>query len=288
MIKFKLLSAITLCSLLACNTPKEEKTETITTNSSIKVVKSSEIVWEQLNPARGDQSPLAGTVWGDRKANVPTGFLAKFVDGFSSPPHIHNVTYRAMVVSGLVHNDDPAAEKMWMPAGSFWTQPAGEAHITAVKGKENIAYVEIDQGPYLVKPTNKAFDAGEKPVNITKNNMVWQDSSLSKLIEVNGQTPLEQQAKITLLWDNKNLNGRLIKLPANFKGSIVSDNETFYAVVITGEANYELKKGETPITLDPGSYFSSENKATHTITTGTAPETLIYIRSNGNFVVKQH
>ena len=60
------------------------------------------------------------------------------MDGFSSPPHIHNVTYRAMVIKGLVHNDDPEAENMWMPPGSFWTQPAGEAHITSAKGEENI------------------------------------------------------------------------------------------------------------------------------------------------------
>ena len=36
-----------------------------------------------------------------------------------------------------------------MPAGSFWTQPAGEVHITSARGQETIAYVEIDEGPYL-------------------------------------------------------------------------------------------------------------------------------------------
>ena len=103
--------------------------------------------WEALNPARGDKRPLAVTVWGDRKGTVATGFLTKFVDGFSSPPHIYNVTYRALVLKGLVHNDDSTAEDMWMPARSFWTQPAGAPHITSAKGSENIAYVEIDSGP---------------------------------------------------------------------------------------------------------------------------------------------
>ena len=105
------------------------------TNPTNKVKHSSEIEWEQLNPARGDQSPQAGTIWGDRKGEVATGFLAKFVDGFSSPPHIHNVSYRALVLEGLVHNDDPGASEMWMPTGSFWTQPAGEPHITSAKGE---------------------------------------------------------------------------------------------------------------------------------------------------------
>ena len=43
-----------------------------------------QVDWEQLNPARGDKSPQAGTLWGDRKGSPATGFLAKFVDGF---PH---------------------------------------------------------------------------------------------------------------------------------------------------------------------------------------------------------
>lgn len=98
-------------------------------NNNIKVLPVEKVVWEKLNPARGDKSPQAGTLWGDRKGSPATGFLAKFVDGFSSPPHIHNVSYRAIVIKGLVHNDDPAAARMWMPAQSYWTQPAGEAHI---------------------------------------------------------------------------------------------------------------------------------------------------------------
>lgn len=151
-------------------------------NPTNKVLLSSEIVWEKLNPARGDQSPQAGTIWGDRKGTVATGFLAKFVDGFSSPPHIHNVTYRAVVIKGLVHNDDPNAENMWMKPGSFWTQPVGESHITSARGEENIALVEIDKGPYLVKPISDAFDNGERPVNIDISNIVWLDNNKSNWI----------------------------------------------------------------------------------------------------------
>ena len=130
----------------------ENKASEQISNPTNKVLLRSEIKWEKLNPARGDQSPQAGTVWGDRKGEVPTGFLAKFADGFSSPPHIHDVTYRAVVIKGSIHNDDPKAANMWMKPGSFWTQPKGESHITSAKGEENIALVEIDKGPYLVQP----------------------------------------------------------------------------------------------------------------------------------------
>lgn len=238
----------------------------------VEVVTTSDIQWEALNPARGDKSPKAGTLWGDRKGNVPTGFLAKFVDGFSSPPHIHNVTYRAVVISGLVHNDDPDAAEMWMPAGSFWTQPKGEVHITAAKGENNVALVEIGKSPYLVKPPMEAFDNGERPVNIDVANLVWVDQPASA-----GGT------KTAYLWgnlDDGQSNGTFIKLPAGFSGEIQSEGETFRAVIISGQTQY---MGSETKTLDPGSYFGSKGETKHKISS--TGETVIYIRTNAAYKV---
>jgi len=61
---------------------------------------------------------------------------------------------------------------MWLPADSFWTQPAGENHITAADGENNLIYLEIDNGPYLVLAKEKAFDNGERPINIDERNLV--------------------------------------------------------------------------------------------------------------------
>ena len=138
----------------------------VTSELTSKVVLTSEIKWTPLNPVRGDKGPMAGTLWGDRTGSGPSGFLVKFVDGFSSPPHLHNITYRGVVISGLIHNDDPNAEKTWMPAGSYWTQAAGEVHITSAKGSSNIAYIEIEKRPYLVLPTNEAFKSSDKSINV--------------------------------------------------------------------------------------------------------------------------
>ena len=51
----------------------------------------------------------------------------------------------------------------------------GEVHITAAKGSTNIALVEIDQAPYLVRSFKEAFDSGEKPINMDASNIVWVD-----------------------------------------------------------------------------------------------------------------
>ncbi len=291
MIKTKALIVLIIASCtMACTNTKQEsenkKPQTISEPNN-RVVLSSEINWESLNPARGDQSPKAGTIWGDRNGSEPTGFLVKFKDGFSSPPHIHNVTYRALVINGLIHNDDPDAKKMWMSAGSFWTQPAGESHITAAKGSENIAYVEIDAGPYLVKPIEEAFDNGERPVNLDKTNIVWLDASMTSIIDKgNIQNPANGPA-ITFLWSSNDLKGYLLKLSPEFEGKIMSHGEIFHAVVIAGESDYKMPKTEEIKSLDAGSYFSSEGKSIHQISSKGTTESLIYIRTNGKLNIIQ-
>lgn len=244
-----------------------------------KITLSSEINWEKMNPARGDQSPMAGTIWGDRNANIATGYIGKFKDGFSSPPHIHNVTYRAIVMNGLIHNDDPQAEKMWMPEGSFWTQPAGAAHITAARGEETMAYIEIDHGPYLVKPVDQAFQNKERPVNLDISNAVWLDHSKTNWISENNE------AQLSFLWKNsENIQGIFIRLPENYQGEIMNSGKVFTGIVISGSIAYHMPGEPTPTLLDKGSSFSATSSSTHTLSTNT--EALIYIRTNANFEIR--
>lgn len=268
-----------LLILTQCKSPNNN--EEIIVQSTNKFVLSSEINWEPLNPARGDNSPKAGTVWGDRKGKVPTGFLAKFKDGFSSPPHIHNVTYRALVISGQIHNDDANADNMWMPKGSFWTQPAGAPHITSAKGTENIAYVEIDNGPYLVKPIEEAFDNGERPVNIDASNIVWLGADKTSIIETTKD--IKNDAEVAFLWEKNGIQGNLIKLPKGFKGAIKSAGSIFYAVIIQDELIYHYSNSKK--VLDPGSYFSSEGKSEHQLSVDSKKECQVYIRTNDDYKI---
>lgn len=242
------------------------------------VVLSSEINWEALNPARGDKSPMAGTIWGNRKGEEATGFLAKFIDGFSSPPHIHNVSYRALVIKGHIHNDDSQAEEMWMSPGSFWTQPAGAPHITSAKGPENIAYVEIDSGPYLVHPTEDAFENGEKPVNVDNSNIVWVDARNTRFVETDALIAAPQ---VAFLWQQNGLNGFLFKFPPGFKGELFSSGDQFHAVIIAGKSNYEMPQAGPIKGLDPGSYFSSAGPASHLLTIQEDSAFIVYVRTNG-------
>lgn len=246
--------------------------------SKHRVVPSTAITWSALNPARGDKSPQAGDLWGNRTQEGATGFIVKFVDGFASPPHIHNVSYRAIVLEGLIHNNGPKSKIEWMPRGSFWTQPAGEAHITAANGASS-AYVEIDAGPYLVHPIQDAFDNKEETINLNINDIVWLD------VPTSTSTPKSvSKVKRTTLWEQKHRTGQLIKLPVGFKGAIKSKGEEFHAVVIAGVFSYNMPDTNESISLDAGSYFTSTEPFYHSITTTT--ETILYIRSNDTIAVE--
>lgn len=248
----------------------------------VKIVLASDVEWQALNPARGDASPMAATLWGDRNGTVATGFLFKPVDGFESPPHIHNVSYRGVVISGVVHNDDAAAERMWMPAGSFWTQPKGAPHITAAKGTDTRAYIEIDSGPYLVRPVADAFDSGERPINVHASNIVWVDAT-----SASGQssaTPATKSPQIAFLWGkpaDDQRSGFLVKLRAGSSAALRSRG-VLRAVVIEGHPAYQGLGGAKPMT--PGSYLSSAG-GSHDVSCAAGAACVLYVHAEGRLAV---
>jgi len=253
------MRCFTVLSLLASTTA-------LASEPSLTIISSGEVVWEQLNPARGDASPKAGTLWGDRNGSVATGFLVQFADGFSSPPHIHNVSYRGVVIRGQVHNADAAAPELWMPATSYWTQPKGVPHITAAQGSPVVAYIEIEEGPYLVRPVEQAFEVQEWPINVHAANLVWV-----------GDGP----AEVAYLWGDPSgsgLSGHLLRLPSGFSGRVVSD-DAMKLVTIDGEI--AVRAGGKKHKLAPGSYVATVDGAELSVRCASSAACVLYVRSNG-------
>ncbi|NRD23662.1 DUF4437 domain-containing protein [Winogradskyella litoriviva] len=275
----KIIMVVLLFLAIGVNaqTPKTDDAK-----SRNEVVTADNVEWGWLNPLRGDKSPAAGNLWGDRTDTLASGFLVKFNKGFSSPPHIHNVTYRGVVIQGLLHNDDENAQEQWLPAGSFWQQPAGEAHITAASGEANMAYIEIQEGPYLVKPTDEAFDNGERPINIDKSNLVWLNAS-----DITWVTD-ESKVETAFLWGShkeSELSASMLKLPAGFEGEIKNLSPNFRAVIIQGTIAHQASGNEFVNLLEAGSYFGAAEDSTHKITVKDDQEAVIYIRANGKYEV---
>lgn len=277
--------------LSACNTAEQKQRANQSTVDSLaieptyEIILASEVEWTHLNPKRGDLAPKAGTLWGDRNSTEPTGFLLKPSEGFESPPHIHNVSYRGVVINGLFHNDDTNASNMWMPTGSFWTQPKGEIHITAAEGTNTLAYIEIEEGPYLVLPEEDHFDSGERPVNVDHSNIVWVETNDLKWVE---NSKSNNGAKVAFLWGKpiaNELNGTFLLLPPNFSGKIVTQDAPFRAVVIKGDAQYHEPLKEQPTWLPSASFFGSEKRSYHSLSNTSDKEVVIYIRSQGIYEI---
>ena len=144
-----------------------------------------------------------------------------------------------------------------------------------------MAFLDIQEGPYLVKPTSEAFDNGERPVNVYKTNLVWLNANDIQWVSE------KSNVETAFLWGShkeNQLRAALLKLPAGFNGKIKNLSPNFRAVVISGEVTHQFSKKDTKNDLQPGSYFGAEENATSIIST--AKETILYIRSNGDYEVK--
>jgi len=263
--------------------------DTVRAESVTEIVLTSEIEFQPLNPLRGDASPRAGALWGDIRKDVPSGALTVFAEGFSSPPHIHNITYRGIVISGAIHNDDPSAESLWMGPGSYWTQPAGEPHITAAAPGSGgaVAFLEIQAGPYLVQPSGEAFDNGERPVNVEARNVVWLNATDVTWIK-HSDAPLS--AKMAFLWGDTHegqKNGTLLSLPPGYSGKLRGNGSWIRAVMILGRASHRLSSESDLKNLDPGSYFGSKGGVAHEIACQAQDNCLIYVSTEGRYEFTQ-
>lgn len=248
--------------------PTEPTSVTAESDPTTEIVLPSDLAWEHLNPARGDKAPQAATLWGDRNGTGPTGFLLKPNDGFESPPHIHNVTYRGVVISGLIHNDHPDAERTWMPTGSYWTQPKGGVHITAAKGSDVLAIIEIETGPYLVRPTDEAFDDDESPKNVEAADIVW--------------SALDDGVERAALWrDSDGRSGTLVKVPSRGAATLRSPAGRMHAVVIRGRPAHGASESTEVTTLEPGAYVTWTGSASHAIACEADVDCILYVRMVG-------
>lgn len=257
---------------------------------AFEVLPRSEVKYQPLNPLRGDASRRAGVLWGDITRDVASGSLIEFANGFASPPHIHNITYRGVVISGAVHNDDPDAEVMWMGPGSFWTQPAGEVHITSARpGGQATAFLEILEGPYLVQPSDEAFDNGERPVNIEARNVVWLSPSDVTWVDVSGSDESgdsESDVQMAFLWGSPADGGELgtfLKLAPGAAGQLRGNEAWLRAVVITGQIQHQWSGGSELQALEPGGYFGATDSKAHVISCASEGPCTLYVRTEGKY-----
>ena len=182
------------------------------------------------------------------------------------------MSYRAVVIRGLIHNGHPDADELWMPPGSFWTQPKGGVHITAAQGQDVLAIVEIEEGPYLVHPVDEAFDTTEPARNLVPGEIAWSAAPASDGVEV------------APLWGDGGSggpSGTLIQLSSGEATVLDKSVGTLHAVVVSGRPTHRAQAGGKTQELEPGCYLSSTGSAKHSVVCGEGTDCILYVRTTG-------
>ncbi|MEM7008549.1 MAG: DUF4437 domain-containing protein [Thermodesulfobacteriota bacterium] len=248
------------------------------TDPTINVVTTTDLKWEQLNPARGANSPMAATLWGDRTGPGPSGFLLKPVDGFKSPPHVHTANYHGLVIKGSIHNAEPDAQELYLGPGSFWTQPGGGVHITAAKGS-SIAYIEVED-TFDVLPADKKVKNDKTAVVMPASSIDW--------VNLPNMPSSSEVPKMAVLWGNPyddSFSGTLVKIPAGFTATMRALGSTLHAVVIQGEIMHRAAGQIGFDTLGEGGYFGSNKEYIHETSCLDEDHCIIYLRNDGKLEV---
>jgi len=96
-------------------------------------------------------------------------------------------------------------------------------------------------------------------------------------------------AEVALLWGQlgaDELSGSMLKLPAGFAGTLMSEGSDFKAVTIQGQLEHRVDGLQAVTTLPAGGYFGSNEGVEHSLICDLQSECLLYIRTARQFKVR--
>lgn len=97
---------------------------------------------------------LAGPAYGNL-GKGPHGTFVRMPAGFVSPAHNHTGAYWGIVINGVAANGLPGATDVQLPAGSYWYQKGGEAHVTKCLAAHECLFFISQDTPFDYVPDAK-------------------------------------------------------------------------------------------------------------------------------------
>jgi len=108
-------------------------------------VAAADIAWMPMDPEH-PEGPQMALIAGGMEG--PMTALLRFEPGHDSGLHTHTSHYTGVVLTGTSQHGPSADNYTNLSAGSFWTQPGGEAHQDACTGEETCTlFIQMD-GPF--------------------------------------------------------------------------------------------------------------------------------------------
>jgi len=98
----------------------------------------------------------AAPAYGDL-SHGPHGTFIRMPAGFVSHVHTHTGDYWGVVLSGVAVNGLPGSTDVALPAGSYWFQKGGEAHVTKCISPNECLFFIGQEGKfdYVMEPAHK-------------------------------------------------------------------------------------------------------------------------------------
>jgi hypothetical protein len=118
------LAAASVFALLAAAASAQQQNQTSVSVPTTQLKYGSTGVTDNVH---GEVKAAAG--YGDSSRGAHGTFL-KLPGNFASPVHSHTSDEWGVVVAGVAANGKPGNQDVLLPAGSYFFQKAGEAHIT--------------------------------------------------------------------------------------------------------------------------------------------------------------
>jgi beta-alanine degradation protein BauB len=94
----------------------------------------------------------AAAAYGDSSRGAHGTFL-KMPGGFVSPVHTHSSDEWGAVIAGVFANGKPGSQDILLPAGSYFFQKAGEAHVSRCVSENECIIFLSQNGKYDFIPT---------------------------------------------------------------------------------------------------------------------------------------
>ncbi len=266
------LLVVGLCFGCATTTTQapEATPETPAAEASAAAPASASIVFEDIpfqpfNPKQPEGIHVY-PIQGNPKAGAFTA-IVRFPANFMMPLHSHDFAYDGVALSdGLVHgtSDGDIHE---VPNGSFWRQPAKEAHVDGCKSDTFCYFVVSFEGPVNLVMEKEA--ATEPKGTMTKKDAIeWKEVRGGvKMASIRGD-----HTKGPFL--------ALIDFPAGMTTNVHTHSHSFGGVMLSG-THHRGPDANSLVTLTPNSVWKEAANAPHMEKCGEEGNCVFFIAFDG-------
>jgi len=193
--------------------------------------------------------------------------IVRMPAGFATPLHTHEAAFSGVTLTeGLVHSATTEDDQP-LPKGSFWHQPAGEAHIDACKSEDPCLMLAFFEGAVDMTPAEAP--AAEPTMTVTRADAIeWTEVKGGVQMAVIHGNPKE--GAFHALFD----------FPAGMATNVHTHSAAFTGALISG-THHRGPSAEQLVTLTDGAVWNEVAGTPHMEQCGTESNCVVAAAMDG-------